>query len=189
VSRALPAGRAVARFGLRLCTAGVVVLVCALALAACVTAPDDASTGATFVIVRHAEKATDDPRDPELAPAGEARAGRLARMLADAPLTAVYATAFRRTRLTAEPVARMHGLPVTPYDAKRPPADTAAELRARHPQGTVLVVAHSNTAPDLAAVLCGCEVEPLPESEYGRYYRLTAPASAKLPARLEVLAW
>jgi phosphohistidine phosphatase SixA len=189
VNRPLTTGRPVARFTSHARAAAALALACALSLIGCVTPPEAASTGTTFVIVRHAEKATDDPRDPSLTPAGEARAERLAQMLADAPLTAVYATAFRRTRLTAEPAARLHGLPVTTYEAKQPPADTASELRARHTHGNVLVVAHSNTAPGLAAALCDCDVEPLTESEYGRYYRLTAPAPGSMPARLEVLAW
>lgn len=166
-----------------------VALCCAASLAACAGLPEPTPAGATFVLVRHAEKATDDPRDPSLTPAGLDRAERLARMLADAGLTAVYATAYRRTQSTAQPTASQHGLPVTTYDAAQPPAALAARLRADHRRGTVLVVGHSNTAPGLAAALCACEVEPLAESEYGRYYRLTAPASPEAPARLEVLAW
>lgn len=165
------------------------VLCCAAWLAACAGVPEPAPTGATFVIVRHAEKATDDPRDPSLTPVGQARAERLARMLADAELTAVYSTGYRRTQSTAQPTARQHGLPVTTYDAAQPPEVLAARLRAAHPGGTVLVVGHSNTAPGLAAALCACDVEPMTESAYGRYYRLAAPASADAPARLEVLAW
>jgi broad specificity phosphatase PhoE len=145
----------------------------------------DKEPAATFVVVRHAEKAQDDPRDPS--PAGRARAERLAGMLADAPLAAVYATPFRRTRATAQPAARLHGLTVTTYDAAQPAAALAARLRASHARGTVLVVGHSNTAPALAAALCACVVEPMPKDEYGRYYRLGASPGA--PARLEVLAW
>lgn len=191
MSRRVTTGRVAALLGAHVRASGAAAgaLACAFLLAAGATAPPDASTGATFVIVRHAEKATDDPRDPTLTPAGQARAERLARMLARPPLTAVYATAYRRTRATAAPAARLHGLPVTAYDAAQPPADIAARLRARHADGTVLVVGHSNTAPGLAAALCECEVESMPESEYGRYYRLTTPASAGTPARLEVLEW
>lgn len=143
--------------------------------------------GATFMLVRHAEKAQDDPRDPGLLPAGEARARRLAEMLANAPLRAVYATPFRRTRLTAAPTADAHGLSIWIHDPAEPPAITAARLRDTHRDGVVLVVGHSNTLPPLAAALCGCDVAPMPESEYGRYYRLRSPGAG--PARLEVLAW
>lgn len=167
----------------------VPVIAWALLTASCASAPPDATTGATFLIVRHAEKAADDPRDPLLSAAGQARAARLATLLADAPLKAVYSTGFRRTQATAQPVASAHGLAVEPYDARVAPSELAARLRARHSEGTVLVVGHSNTAPALAAALCACPVAPMPESEYGIHYRLEAPAAIDAPARLEVVAW
>ena len=37
----------------------------------------------------------------------------------------------------------------------------------------MLVVGHSNTAPDIAAALCGCAVAPMPETEYGRRMAVT----------------
>lgn len=126
-------------------------------------APDAVS----FVVVRHAEKAGGH-EDPELTVEGRARAERLARSLAAQPLVAVYATDYRRTRQTATPAAARHGLDVTGYDAKTPATTVADRLLARHRSGTVLVVGHSNTAPDIAAALCRCAVEPMPESEYGR---------------------
>lgn len=123
---------------------------------------------ATFVVVRHAEKAIDDPRDPSLAPAGQARAERLADSLRNEPLAAVYATAYRRTQQTATPSARTHALAVTTYDAKQPAAEFAQQLRRAHHAGTVLVVGHSNTAPAIAAALCQCEIAPMGDNDYDR---------------------
>src|SRR5436190_22872808 len=61
----------------------------------------------TIFIVRHAEKASGgDAKDPLLSEAGRARAESLATTLKDAGITAIYATEFKRTQLTAEPVAR-----------------------------------------------------------------------------------
>lgn len=121
---------------------------------------------ATFVIVRHAEKRGDDPDDPALTAAGHARAQRLADSLRDAPVGAVYSTHYRRAQQTAAPVAAMQGVQVTTYDAKISPVDLAAQLRRAHPAGAVLVVGHSNTAPDIAAALCDCEVASMDETEY-----------------------
>jgi broad specificity phosphatase PhoE len=121
-----------------------------------------------FVIVRHAEKVADGSEDPVLSAAGVARARAIAGWLSDADLVAVYATDTRRTRATAEPAAHSHGLPVTLYDARQPAEAFAAQLRSAHPAGTVLVVGHSNTAPAIAAALCGCEVAPMTEAEYDR---------------------
>ncbi|MFC0677459.1 phosphoglycerate mutase family protein [Lysobacter korlensis] len=169
--------------------APLLVLAYATLATACASAPRAEPDGATFVIVRHAEKATDDTRDPTLTAVGQARAERLATMLADARLKAVYATGFRRTQATAQPAARAHGLTVETYDARSAPADLAAQLRARHTDGTVLIVGHSNTAPALAAALCACPVEPMAETEYGIHYRLHASAASEAPARLEVASW
>ena len=59
-------------------------------LAACgTTAPRD-SAPLTFVVVRHAEKATDDPENPGLSAAGQARATALAERLRDAPMVEVF---------------------------------------------------------------------------------------------------
>lgn len=145
----------------------LLVLLSLFALAGCRSLPDPAE-GATFVLVRHAEKASDDPRDPSLAPEGARRAERLAWSLQRRPVVAVYATSFRRAQATAAPVARDHGLAVTTYDAAEAPAALAARLRAAHAAGTVVVVGHSNTIPALAAAFCGCTIGPIAESEYGR---------------------
>lgn len=151
-----------------------------VALAACKTHAPDPAPGATFVLVRHAEKATDDPRDPVLTPEGMVRAQRLADSLRDTGLSAVYATGYRRTQQTAAPTAQGHGLEVTTYDAKQPAPEFAALLRQRHTDDSVLVVGHSNTVPDIASALCGCPVEAMPETEYDRTItvRIAADGSA-----------
>ena len=122
-----------------------------------------------FVIVRHAEKASNDPKDPTLSETGHARAKRLAERLAAQRMTAVYATGYRRTQQTAAPTARTHGLEVQTYAAAMPAADFAAQLRSRHVSGSVLVVGHSNTVAAIASALCACAVAPLREDEYDRW--------------------
>ena len=141
-----------------------------LPVAGCATRP--AATGATFVVVRHAEKAADDPRDPGLSEAGQRRAEALAGRLRDAGLVAAYATQYRRTQQTATPAAQSHGMQATRYDAGESAEGLARRLRAAHASGTVLVVGHSNTAPQIAAALCGCPVAPLSERDYGDLYRI-----------------
>lgn len=137
-------------------------------LGACSTTLPEPAPGATFILVRHAEKADDDPRDPSLSPAGRKRADKLAQRLGSTPFVAIYASNFRRTQQTAAPVAAAQHATVTTYDAARPAPDFAAELRRAHPTGTVLVVGHSNTIPPLAKALCGCDIGPTADSEYGR---------------------
>jgi broad specificity phosphatase PhoE len=157
-----------------------------LASAACSTTPVETTTGTvTFVVVRHAEKASDDARDPSLNDAGLARASALAALLQSRDVIAAYATDFRRTRSTAAPTARAHGIVVTPYDAREPASAMAARLRRDHVAGTVLVVGHSNTVPGIVSALCTCEVAPIDESDYGNLYeiRITEEDGASLSQR------
>lgn len=154
-------------------------------LAACTTTPSrDASSPLTFVVVRHAEKATDDPENPSLSAAGQARARALAERLRDAPLVAAYATEFRRTQQTAQPSADAHARPVTAYYARGPASEIAAQWKQAHAGGTVLIVGHSNTVPDLVAALCGCTTAPMDDTEYDRYSIVRIGADGR--AMLEV---
>lgn len=144
---------------------------CLSVLAACSTmAP--AADSATFIVVRHAEKASDDPRDPNLSEPGGARAAALAGMLQERDVVAAYATGFRRTQQTAQPTADTHGITVATYDAAQPAAGFAARLRSENAAGTVLVVGHSNTVPAIVSALCGCDVAPIDESDYGNLYEV-----------------
>ncbi len=160
------------------------LLLAVLVLAACAGTPSREDAGPTFVVVRHAEKASDSERDPDLSAAGQARARQLAERLADADLVAAYATDYRRTRQTVQPAAAAHRLATTAYDAQLPAATLAARLRADHARGTVLVAGHSNTVPDIVAALCGCAVEPMPDGEYDRLSTVRVAADGR--ARLEV---
>jgi phosphohistidine phosphatase SixA len=159
-------------------------LLLAATLGGCATAtPTDADAALAFIVVRHAEKA-DASRDPPLSRDGHARARQLAERLAATPLVAAYATQYQRTRQTAQPAADAQRVPVTRYDAGIPAADFARQLRAVHARGNVLVVGHSNTAPEIAAALCGCAVAPMDDAEYGRYLLIRIGADGR--ATLEV---
>jgi phosphohistidine phosphatase SixA len=124
-----------------------------------VAAASVASGQQTIILVRHAEKATDaNEASVPLSEAGRARATRLAQMLAGAGVTAIYATETDRARQTAEPLAKALKLEVRTYS----PRDTAGKLSPQilldrlkryDASGTVLVVGHSNTVPDLIAGL------------------------------------
>lgn len=160
---------------------------CALLVASiggCANAPvagtDDS---ATFIIVRHAEKADDGSKDPPLSATGQARADALATWLRDAPLKAAYATLYRRTQATATPAARAHSLAVTTYDTRMPATEFASQLRRDHHAGTVLVVGHSNTVADIAAALCGCTVASTRDDQFDR--RLTVRIDAEGHASLQ----
>lgn len=129
---------------------------------------EDLQNTTTIVMVRHAEKADDGTSDPALTPLGQARAQRLAAMLAPMEIDAVYSTPYQRTRLTGKPTADLKNLTVrdyAPHDAEFLP-----KLLNEHPGETVLVVGHSNTIPNLVNALTGRTFEQLEESEYDKLF-------------------
>lgn len=145
-----------------------------------------ASTGDTIVVVvvRHAEKASDDPKDPGLSETGQARAQSLVKALAGLPLSAAYATQYRRTRLTAEPAAQAAGVTVRIREANAANARTYADdlvalVRRLHRGGNVLVVGHSNTVPEIVKAFSGIEVEALSDGDYNRIYVITLAKGGK----------
>ena len=153
------------------------VAACLALLTACSSRPA-ASDTATYILVRHAEKATAPAKDPSLTEAGQQRAQRLAESLKSTPLDAVYSSAYQRTRQTASPVAQAQRLTVIDY-APDDATAFAARLRADHPRGTVLVVGHSNTLPPLARALCNCAVADMDERVYGIRYTVRFDADGR----------
>lgn len=132
------------------------------------------ATYTTYIIVRHAEKATEagadglfDAKDPPLSALGQTHAAALATALRDAPLYAVYATPFKRTQSTAQPSASQHGLQVKTYTPDLSVATFVAQLSATAKPGAVLVVAHSNTVPEIVAALCHCQTPSIGDADYG----------------------
>lgn len=139
----------------------------------------EAATQETLVIVvRHAEKGTDDPADPSLSEAGQQRALSLVTVLAGSPVDAIYTTQFRRTRETAAPLAASLNLeaqvrPIDAANASTYAVDLAAHIRDTHEGQTVLVVGHSNTVPDIVKALSGVEVAAIDETEFSRLHVVT----------------
>jgi broad specificity phosphatase PhoE len=132
-----------------------------------------ASETTTIFLVRHAERASDDPQDPGLTPEGIARAQELARILGDAGLTAVWSTPFRRTMDTARPIATKAGVDIQTDDPRDQAAMQTFVERLKTGSGRVLVSGHSNTTPALVEALGGDPVAALPETEYDRLYIVT----------------
>jgi len=129
-----------------------------------------ASAEPFVVIVRHAEKATNDPKDPDLSAAGFARAETLARILKDSSITAIFVTEFKRTQETAAPTSR--SISVAP--AIVPGKDIPALVSKLHQlSGNALVVAHGNTIPDLLKALgIGTPIQ-IPDNDYSELLIVT----------------
>jgi len=116
-------------------------------------------------VIRHLQKAEGD--DPPLTAEGAANAKKLAAMLADKGIVAIFATPTRRTMQTAAPLAKRLGMSVTPYDPRDPAALVKAVAAA---PGPVLVVGHSNTVPDLVARFGGMKPAPISEEDFGTLF-------------------
>jgi broad specificity phosphatase PhoE len=113
------------------------------------------------LVVRHAEKASDanEPSVP-LSDAGTSRARRLAALLKDAGVSAIYSTDTVRTRKTVEPLAAARKLEIRIYEPTGPDGKVslkplAERLRRENASDVVLVVGHSNTIGPLLSEL-GC---------------------------------
>lgn len=144
-----------------------------------------------IILVRHAEKATDanEPGVP-LSEAGQARAARLAQLLAGAGITAIYATETDRARQTAEPLARERKLDVRTYSprdsaGKLAPQLLVDRLKKDDAGGVVLVVGHQNTVPDLLAALGHAEKVEIGEKQFDDLF-IVVPKAGGPPAVLRL---
>ena len=129
-------------------------------------------------LARHAEKAqSGDPKDPDLSEAGRARATALATVLKDAGITAVYATEFKRTQETAEPLARALGLTTVIVPGK----DTQAlAARLKQAQGNALVVGHSDTVPEILKALGVAAPPSIADADYDNLFVLVLSQPVQL---------
>ena len=134
----------------------------------------------TIVVVRHAEKSTDHPTDPSLSALGRERAQALSEALKDAGVSAIYATQYKRTRQTAEPLAQRLGILVMEREVSSTPtyaADLARTVLAESAGKTVLIVGHSNTVPQIVQALSGSAVPAIEDREYDHLFVVVIPKS------------
>lgn len=149
-----------------------------------VTISVSAYSQATFIIVRHAEKEantetmTGNAKDPALSTEGKARAEQLAKVLEKQKIDAILSTNTTRTKSTIQPVAQAKGISVQTYESLKAPELT--ELLSKHKGGTVLICAHSNTAPGIANVLLGGnQFANYDDSDYGNILIVTVSEIGK----------
>lgn len=127
----------------------------------------------TFILVRHAEKKIEPNNpDPDLTPAGEARALEIARMFANSGVNAIYATQYKRTQQTAKPLSEKTGVNVTLLDASHV-EELTNRLQTNHRGQTVFIAGHNNTVPAIVSALSGENTPVIPESEYDNLFIVT----------------
>jgi len=141
----------------------------------------------TVVLIRHAEKVIDpNNNDPDLSPAGQARAQELVRMFGDAGINAIYATQYKRTQQTVKPLADKLGLPANQVNSKNT-ADLVAQIQSQNSGQVVFVAGHNNTVPEIIAALGGPMFPIIPETEFDNLYIVTIYGTGK--ARLVKLKY
>ena len=148
---------------------------------------EDASTSAElliaapnwFYLVRHAEKADDGTQDPELSKMGQDRAVLLYEMLKENPPAVIYSSPFKRSILTAQPIADSLGMEITMYN----PSDSQKlidEIFEKHAGKKVLIVGHSNTIPGIANLLLWENTHSnLKESEFDKLFIIQSTKESK----------
>ncbi len=137
-----------------------------LLLAGCATAAPGGEGRAVYVM-RHLQKA--EGQDPGLSETGRQCALHLADQMAKRGIGTIYASATRRARETAAPLAERLRLAAKEYDPRDTPALVA---RVRAETGSVLVVGHSNTVPDIVESLGGARPADLADDSYGEVWRV-----------------
>jgi len=126
------------------------------------------STGHRIYFVRHAEKSTQPPRDPDLTESGLQRAESLARLLHTRDLAAIYSTDTRRTRQTGAPLSRRTGVPITIYSN-----DTTQRFlyHLLDREQSALVIGHSNTVLSMLKELgLRPSVTEIPDNDYDNLF-------------------
>lgn len=134
-------------------------------------------------LVRHAEK-VDESTDPVLSAAGAARAQALAGILRTAGVTAIYVTQYRRTALTAAPLAAAVGRKpvVVQSDERRQLVD---RMRRENANDVVLVVGHSDSVPELLGLLGHRDPVTIGHAEYDNLF-LAVPKDGGPPTVLRL---
>ena len=77
----------------------------------------------------------------------------------------IWSSDYKRTRNTATPILAKLDINLTLYDPGNLTELTETLLAQQH---NALVVGHSNTTPQVARLLCNCEIADMDESEHDR---------------------
>ncbi len=125
-----------------------------------------------IVLLRHSVKAETAGRDPELSAEGKRYAEALHRFFALETFDGAYATPFKRTQQTLEPIAVANKLAIRDYG----PVDGKGLLAKiqENKQKSVIVAGHSNTLHYLLNFFVPeAEMKELEETDYGKIFMIT----------------
>lgn len=136
----------------------------------------------TVFLVRHAEKAAMPSDDPPLLESGKARAEELVQVLGKAGIKAIYTSELRRTKETAEPLAKHVGIDSITIKIKDNLQESFKETAKKvyeRPGENALIVGHSNTVPEIIKFL-GADIDlKIDEKDYDNLFVVTIYAKGK----------
>ena len=130
-------------------------------------------------VVRHAEKLTDDPKDkdPDLSPEGKERAEALMKELKGEKIDSIFATNYKRTKLTGFPLADKIGISVKTYNPEDQKA-LAKQLITNAKGMKILIVGHSNTVLEIVEAFGATKpVKELTDDDYDYLFEVTVKGS------------
>ena len=138
----------------------------------------------TVVFARYAETVSSGTENPGLSPAGQLRARELARAVGGidviAGVDAIFATQYRSTQETAEPLAEALQIPVQVVDSKNIAGLTHMILK-EYKGKIVLVITDSEALPQVIREFHGSKrLAPIAEREHDNLYLLSIPWYGKV---------
>jgi broad specificity phosphatase PhoE len=137
-----------------------------------------AEAARAVIVIRHAEKASDTEKDPELSLQGEDRAISLTRFLRHNKVDAIFTSELKRTKATASVLARQRSITPVVVNADDTKGLVAA-IKALPEDAVVLVVGHSNTVPAILTELGVPDKITIRDDEYGRVFVVTPTKSGR----------
>jgi broad specificity phosphatase PhoE len=144
-------------------------------LAACTT------TVKPVYLLRHAEKGPGS--DPDLTPAGQARAQELLRMLENVAVNAIYSTDTNRTRQTAQPLATGKNLTIQIYSG----TSVANRILSGSKEQIAVIVGHSDTVPELITAFRGTPpYTHIPGNEFDNLFLLIVKKMKKFGSGTDI---
>lgn len=147
----------------------IALILLSTTLSGCTQSKDEITT---LILVRHAEKANDGTKDPELTPEGEARAADLVKILGETKVDAIYSTNYKRTMSTVQPLATAKGLSILTYEPMK--GEVMDNILHKHAGATVVICGHSNTTPWVANYFLDKEeLDDFKDSDYDNLIILT----------------
>ena len=150
-------------------------------LAACVTSTAPPPQPNIYVM-RHLHTPK-DATDPDLTAVGQRYAAAVSDWFRRDPPDVIYVSSTKRAQQTAAVLVGRLKLTPKIYDPRDTPALLAAVTKEG---GTVLIVGHSNTVPDIVAGLGGTRPGPLVHEDFGDIWHIAGPERITTRDRLSL---